>query len=81
MHDAMRMDRMRYWESSFSFIPSSSDQFCQPTLARQMLLTIMKNTLTPSISRLAQMNWTVLAWAIGVPLPIVAIIALMRGCS
>ena len=37
----------------------------------------MKNTY----SRLARVNWTILAWAVGVPLPIVAIIALMRGCS
>jgi hypothetical protein len=32
-------------------------------------------------SRRAQVNWTVLLWAIGVPLPIVLIVGLLRGCS
>lgn len=32
-------------------------------------------------SRLAKVNWTVLLWAIGVPLPIVLIVAMFRGCS
>lgn len=32
-------------------------------------------------SRLGRVNWTILLWAIGVPLPIVLIVALMRGCS
>lgn len=32
-------------------------------------------------ARLARVNWTVLLWAVGVPLPIVLIVALMRGCS
>ncbi len=41
----------------------------------------MKTNPSCSPGRLAQVNWTILAWAIGVPLPIVAIIALMRGCS
>ncbi len=40
-------------------------------------IALMKNNL----SRLAAVNWTVLAWAVGVPLPLVAIIALVRGCS
>lgn len=37
--------------------------------------------LTPRTSLLGRVNWTVLLWAIGVPLPIVLIVALMRGCS
>lgn len=32
-------------------------------------------------SRRGRVNWTVLLWAVGVPLPIVLIVALMRGCS
>ena len=31
--------------------------------------------------RAGQVNWTLLLWAIGVPLPLVAIVALVRGCS
>lgn len=31
--------------------------------------------------RRARVNWTVLLWAVGVPLPIVLVVALMRGCS
>ena len=34
-----------------------------------------------SKSRFAGVNWTVLLWAIGIPLPIVLIVALFRGCS
>lgn len=37
---------------------------------------------TPTvITRLGRANWTIIAWALGVPLPILAIIAFMRGCS
>ena len=32
-------------------------------------------------SRLGQVNWTILLWALGVPLPLVLIVGLMRGCS
>jgi hypothetical protein len=32
-------------------------------------------------SRLARVNWTILLWAIGVPLPIVLLVALFRGCG
>lgn len=32
-------------------------------------------------ARVGRINWTVLLWAVGVPLPIVLIIGLMRGCS
>ena len=32
-------------------------------------------------SRFGRVNWTVLLWAIGVPLPLLLIVALMRGCS
>jgi len=32
-------------------------------------------------SRLGRVNWTILLWAIGVPIPLVLIVALMRGCS
>jgi hypothetical protein len=32
-------------------------------------------------ARRASVNWTVLLWAIGVPLPIVLIVGLMRGCT
>lgn len=35
----------------------------------------------PSLPRRGRVNWTVLLWAVGVPLPIVLIVALMRGCS
>ena len=35
----------------------------------------------PTTTRLGQVNWTVLSWAVGVPLPIVLIIGLLRGCS
>lgn len=35
----------------------------------------------PAPSRSGRVNWTVLSWAIGIPLPIVLIIALMRGCG
>jgi len=31
--------------------------------------------------RWGAVNWTVLAWAVGVPIPLVLIIGLMRGCS
>jgi hypothetical protein len=31
--------------------------------------------------RSGRVNWTVLLWAVGVPLPIVLIVALLRGCS
>lgn len=34
-----------------------------------------------SQARRGRVNWTVLLWAIGVPLPIVLIVALLRGCS
>ncbi len=33
------------------------------------------------ITRCGQVNWSVLLWAIGVPIPIVIIVALMRGCQ
>jgi hypothetical protein len=33
------------------------------------------------LARAAQVNWTVLLWAIGVPIPIVLIVGLLRGCS
>ena len=77
--------RLRSWEFSIPMWTSIADhrQLFRPKshwLAK-CFYTFMKNTRTPSSSRLAQMNWTVLAWAVGVPLPIVAIIALMRGCS
>ena len=36
---------------------------------------------TTKQARGGRVNWTVLLWAIGVPLPIVLIVALMRGCS
>lgn len=36
-------------------------------------------TTRPSL--LGRVNWTVLLWAIGVPLPLVLIVALMRGCG
>ena len=32
-------------------------------------------------SRLGQVNWTILLWSLGVPVPLVLIIGLMRGCS
>ncbi len=32
-------------------------------------------------SRVGAVNWTVLLWAIGVPVPIVLLVALFRGCS
>lgn len=32
-------------------------------------------------TRLGRVNWTVLLWAVGVPLPLVLIVALLRGCS
>jgi hypothetical protein len=32
-------------------------------------------------ARLGRVNWTMLLWAVGVPLPIVLIVALMRGCT
>lgn len=35
----------------------------------------------PNPTRLGRVNWTVLLWAIGVPLPLLLIVALMRGCS
>lgn len=41
----------------------------------------MRSFITSQSSRLARVNWTILLWAIGVPLPIVLIVALMRGCS
>lgn len=31
--------------------------------------------------RSGRVNWTILLWAIGVPLPLVLIVALMRGCT
>jgi hypothetical protein len=31
--------------------------------------------------RAAKVNLTMLLWAIGVPIPLVLIVALMRGCS
>ena len=31
--------------------------------------------------RAGQVNWTMLLWAIGVPIPLVLIVALMRGCT
>ena len=31
--------------------------------------------------RRGRVNWTVLLWAIGVPLPIVLIVGLLRGCG
>jgi len=31
--------------------------------------------------RAGAVNWTILLWAIGVPLPLVLIVALMRGCT
>ena len=36
---------------------------------------------TTNQTRRGRVNWTVLLWAVGVPLPIVLIVALMRGCS
>lgn len=38
---------------------------------------------SPSTSptRSGRVNWTVLLWAVGVPLPIVLIVALLRGCQ
>ena len=85
MHFAMRPDQLMSGKLSVSMCPSTAD-YSQPFRPQndwlaQCFYTFMKTTLTPSSSRLAQMNWTVLAWAVGVPLPIVAIIALMRGCS
>lgn len=35
----------------------------------------------PGAPRRGGVNWTVLLWAIGVPLPLVLIIALFRGCT
>jgi hypothetical protein len=32
-------------------------------------------------ARTGNVNWTILLWAIGVPLPIVLIVGLLRGCS
>ncbi len=40
----------------------------------------MRLLCTP-LSRAAKVNWTILLWAIGIPLPIVLIVALFRGCS
>jgi hypothetical protein len=48
----------------------------------QTSVALAPHTTAPSgMTRLAKVNWTVLMWAIGVPLPLVGIIALMRGCS
>jgi len=33
------------------------------------------------LHRAAKVNWTILLWAIGVPLPIVLLVAVFRGCS
>ena len=33
------------------------------------------------MNRLAKVNWTLLLWAIGVPIPIVLLVAVFRGCS
>lgn len=33
------------------------------------------------VFRAAKVNWTLLLWAIGVPLPIVLIVAVLRGCG
>lgn len=39
-------------------------------------------TIPPGGStRTGRVNWTVLLWALGVPLPIVLLVALFRGCS
>lgn len=35
----------------------------------------------PGASRRGEVKWAVLLWAIGVPLPLVLIVALLRGCS
>lgn len=40
----------------------------------------MKNIIYRKLAQ-GRVNWTILLWAIGVPLPIVLIVALMRGCS
>lgn len=49
--------------------------------------TPLSSTTTPArtlpkrrFARAGEVNWTVLLWAIGVPLPLVLIIALVRGC-
>lgn len=39
------------------------------------------STAVTNQSRRGRINWTVLLWAVGVPLPIVLIVALLRGCS
>jgi hypothetical protein len=46
---------------------------------RQKESSMKPPTIRPSV--LGRVNWTVLLWAIGVPLPIVLIVALMRGCG
>ncbi len=39
------------------------------------------NPANSNPTRLGRVNWTVLLWAVGVPLPLLLIVALMRGCS
>ena len=41
------------------------------------------DTTPPSTEQIrrGRVNWTVLLWAIGVPLPIVLIVGLLRGCG
>ena len=58
--------------SSQSSTDSSTDSSCQSS---------PYSAAKPSLqSRFAAVNWSVLLWAIGVPIPIVLIVALMRGC-
>ena len=44
-------------------------------------MSLKITNLTTNQTRRGRVNWTVLLWAVGVPLPIVLIVALMRGCS
>ena len=44
-------------------------------------MKVLREKTGPGATRRGEVKWAVLLWAIGVPLPLVLIVALMRGCS
>lgn len=77
------VEKAEVWQSPSTWIGrslafSKAEVSDQPTAQKSDKAEGLRKS---NSTRLGRVNWTVLLWAVGVPLPLVLIVALFRGCS
>ncbi len=77
------IERADYWPSASTWVGRTL-AFAKSLVTGQEPIPAAPRpvTLQPiGAGRIARVNWTVLLWAIGVPIPLVLLVALFRGCG